>query len=202
MLGQKRSTGDREFYEIKGVVDQLLESFRIADHWYDDAIPDDTRATDIPFLHPHRSAMIRIGNTLVGYVGELHPGVSSRMKTKSRIALAELYVDVLTTHINDAFEFKPIPKYPSIMRDIALVVPSEERVDDVIDAIEMSGGTLLVRIELIDYFEDDVMRSSGEKSLAFHLLFQSDERTLQDDEIKACMERIGAATNNRSWRMR
>ena len=102
----------------------------------------------------------------------------------------------------DEQEFRPIGKYPAIIRDIAVVVPSETKADDVEQIIENTGGQLLVDSDLFDYFQDGEMREREEKSLAFRLIFQSPEKTLKDEEVNSLMQKIIKALEEKGWEVR
>ncbi|MEK7560832.1 MAG: phenylalanine--tRNA ligase subunit beta [Patescibacteria group bacterium] len=193
--------GKDAFYQAKGAVDHLLEALGISDHWYDDAVADAGRGADAIF-HPQRVADIKIGDTRIGRIGEIHPAVGERIKARERIAAAEVFYDVLWPLVEREAEFRPVGKCPAIVRDLALVVPERTRMADVVNAMEGAGGPLLIDTDLFDEFQDETMRATDEKSFAFHCAFQSPERTLTDGEIDRLMVAITAACEENGWTIR
>lgn len=158
-----------DFYRMKGVVDAVLEGLGIADFYYKD--------------FEKSAAEIRIGDAAIGEIGRNY---------------FELNFDQLAKLTDEELEYKPISKYPSIARDIAIFTPIETRVAKVEDAIQNAAGELLADNDLFDIYEND-----EQKSLAFHLIFQSKEKTLTDDEINAIMKKIFEALEaNNEWEVR
>ena len=110
----------------------------------------------------------------------------------------EFDFDELAKLADESAEYEPISKYPAIVRDIAVLVPLNEKVENVLDIIENTAGKLLVDTDLFDIYEND-----ERKSLAFHLIFQSSEKTLTDGEVNAIMEKIFTAIEaNDDWEVR
>lgn len=158
-----------DFYEIKGLVDAVLEGLGISDFYYQESV--------------EKVADIRIGNTDIGVIDHNH---------------FELNFEELSKLANETVEYSPISKFPAIVRDIAVFVPLDEKVDNVLDIIENSAGKLLVNADLFDIYENN-----ERKSLAFHLIFQSPDKTLTDEEINSIMEKIFSAIEfNLNWEIR
>jgi phenylalanyl-tRNA synthetase beta chain len=189
------------FYELKGTLDHLFESLGMAEHWYDDAL---TRAErqKAHALHPQRMAKVMADNDFLGIVAELHPATAENLKAKGRIVFAELDFEKLWRLARAEAEFRPIGKYPAIVRDIAVIVPEETKADEIEGVIQNSGGKLLVDSDLFDYFQDKAMSEAGEKSLAFHLIFQSPGRTLTDAEVNRLCKKIATAVKAKGWEVR
>lgn len=202
VLSQKGTSDEEGFYQLKGGVDQLIESMGISDHWYDDAIKSDVREKELKLFHPYRVAEIKIGETRVGIVGEIHPEVLKNIKAKERITAAEINFDALWKLAREESEYHAPSKFPAIIRDIALLIPEETRTAEILNVVENSGGTLLRNTDLFDYFRDEEMRGENRKSLAFHLVFQSDERTLTESEVDAIMKNIIQALKEKEWLVR
>ncbi|MEK7541949.1 MAG: phenylalanine--tRNA ligase subunit beta [Patescibacteria group bacterium] len=202
-LAAKGTSGEEEFYLLKGAVEQMLESMGISDQWYDDAI-DETRATyhDTRIFHPYRRAEIKMGDEKIGVIGEIHPDILKKIKSKGRIAAAEIDMEKLARLATSEAEYRPIGKYPAMIRDIAVVVPRDTRTQEVENIISAAGGELLADTDLFDYFQDENLQESEEKSLAFHLVFQSAERTLMDAEADAVMQRIVSALEEKNWEVK
>lgn len=199
-LAKKSASGEEEFYQLKGVLDQLFENLGLSDIWYDD-VPD-RQQTPRDKFHPYRFAEIKIGDEKIGVLGEIHPEVSNTLKAKARIVTAEINFEKLWQLATSEAEYRPIGKYPVIMRDIAIIVPQEIRTVDVENVIQTVGGLLLIDVDLFDYFQDEKKHEAEEKSLAFHLIFQSSERTLRDEEIDASVKKIIQALEEKNWEVR
>lgn len=158
-----------DFYETKGLVDAVLEGLGIADFYYQESVEN--------------VADIRIGNADVGVVDHNH---------------FELNFEELARLANETTEYDPISKFPAIVRDVAVFVPLDEKVDNVLNIIENTAGKLLVNADLFDIYEND-----ERKSLAFHLVFQSSEKTLTDEEINSIMRKVFEAVEfNSDWEVR
>jgi len=158
-----------DFYEMKGAVDAILEGLGMSDFYYQESAK--------------KTADIRVGNTDIGVVDHNH---------------FELNFEELARLANETVEYSPISKYPAIVRDVAIFVPLNEKVDSVLDVIENTAGKFLVDTDLFDIYEND-----ERKSLAFHLIFQSPEKTLTDDEVNVIMQKIFEAIETKlSWEVR
>ena len=199
---KRGSSGEDEFLKLKGMVEQLFEGLGISDYWYDDNIESKTKNQEFRIFHPYRLAEIKIGDDKIGNIGEIHPAVLEDIKSRGRIVVAEIDFEKLWKLASAEAEYRPVGKYPAVVRDIAVVVPHQTRTEEVLNVIENAGGNLLIDTDLFDYFQDEAMRESGEKSLAFHLIFQSPERTLKDEEVSKIIEKITAGLREKGWEIR
>lgn len=190
-ISNKGSDGKDEFYEMKGAVDELLESFGVSDRRFQE------EATRYSWIHPYRAAEIKVGEVVVGLIGEVSRELQAGLKAKSRMTLAELPIEALFKVIRAEQEFREIPKYPSVVRDLSLIVPNEVRIQDVQDVLESAGSALLSDADLFDTFEIE-----GKKSVAFHLVFQSNDRTLTDVEVARDFQKIAEAAKAKGWEVR
>ncbi|MFA4890247.1 MAG: hypothetical protein WC587_01255, partial [Candidatus Paceibacterota bacterium] len=133
--------------------------------------------------HPDKTADIRVGNTSLGAID--HNSF-------------EINFEMLVKMAEEEAEYRPISKYPAVKRDIALFVPFEVKVDEVQDVIENTAGELLADTDLFDIYENE-----ERKSLAFHLIFQSHDKTLEEKEINDLMDKIFKAIEaNPEWEVR
>lgn len=201
-LAKKGAKGEDEFYQLKGSLDQLFEDLGISDYWYDDVIEAGGRKQELSIFHPYRNAEIKVENEKIGNMGEIHPVILENIKAKARIVAAEIDFEKLWRLARSEQEFLPIGKYPAIVRDIAVIVPANTKADEVQEIIENIGGKLLTDSDLFDYFQDDKMRESEEKSLAFHLIFQASDRTLTDEEIDRITASIISVLEEKQWEVR
>lgn len=201
-LAQKGATGEEQFYRLKGAVDTLMESLGISDHGYDDAQESGMRNNELGIYHPYRFAEIKIGDEKIGVIGEIHPAILKDIKARGRIAAAEIDMEKLTRLATAEAEYRPIGKYPAIIRDIAIVVPADAKTQNIENVISTAGGDLLADTDLFDYFQDGALADNAQKSLAFHLVFQSPDRTLTDAEADAAVAKIIAALEAQNWEVK
>lgn len=200
-FGKKAKSASDIFLELKGVAENLLASFGISDYWFDDAVSHKPKATRFMFYHPYRWAEIKIGDDAIGIIGEMHPAIAENIKLKSRAVFLHIDFEALWQKAESEREYRPISKYPAVIRDIALLVPRGEKIEKIQNVIEGAGGDLLQDIDLFDYFEE-FNKEKEKMSVAFHLVFQSDERTLTEKEIDAIMKKITEAVKEKQWAVR
>ncbi|KKR10306.1 MAG: Phenylalanine-tRNA ligase beta subunit [Parcubacteria group bacterium GW2011_GWA2_39_18] len=178
---QKAKDDKEAFYELKGFLADLLGKMGIDDFWLDDARPEIIPNISSIF-HPLRKAEIKIGKFSIGYMGEIDQSLLKKYDISGRVAIFEIDFKKLSEIASAEREYIGISKYPSIIRDISLVVDNRVKIDDVQSLIEGAGGGLLFDSDLFDIYEGENLEE-GKKSLAFHLIFQSSKRTLKDEEV-------------------
>lgn len=189
------------FYQIKGVVDLLLNKLGISDIWYDDykATPEQSK---LAIWHPKKCAEIKVGSAEIGFLGEISPAVSEDLKIQEKIALFDIDFEKLTKLCSEEHEYQPISQYPAAVRDLALLVPLEIRVEEVFNKIETAGGKILSDVDLFDIYEGEEI-PEGKKNLAFHLIYQAEDRTLKPKEIDDIHQKIvKALEENPEWEVR
>ena len=218
-MAKKGVKGEEEFYELKGIIDGLLESLGIAEYWYDDAYKISNPKSQIAYsaeaavsvakagpnltlFHPYRMAEIKVAHEKIGVIGEIHPAIAENIKAKARIIVAEIDFSSLWSLAEKEAEYEQISKYPAVIRDIAVVVPFNTKTESILNIIENAGGELLRDTDLFDYFYDEKMKNKSQKSLAFHLKFESKERTLKDEEIDKIMQKIIDVVDKKGWIIR
>lgn len=180
-----------DFFTAKGIIEGFFDLFGVAEHV---AFKPAKREG----LHPGRTADILLHDQVIGYLGQLHPGVQ-REKDLNDTYVFEIAVETLLKNDRPETVYKNLPRFPSTTRDIALVVSRDVPAADLHDAIREAGGPLLASVQLFDVYEG-VHVDEGKKSMAFSLKFLHPERTLTDDEvntsyenvIKTCEEKFGA----------
>ena len=173
-----------DFYDLKGIVETLLERFG--------APEATTRAGGASWHHPGRSAEMWIGDARIAVLGELHPEVAQRFELSRRVLLAEVDVDALLALGNPDAPIVPLPKFPSVSRDLAVTVGRDAAVGDLLACIRSAGGPLLEAVELFDIYEGKQV-AEGHKSVAFSLRLQAADHTLVDDEVTTVFNRVVAA---------
>ncbi|MCC5892995.1 phenylalanine--tRNA ligase subunit beta [Exiguobacterium sp.] len=179
-----RSQGTRvpvDYFVAKGIVDTLAESLQI------EVTYEAARLAD---MHPGRTANVLVEGRVIGYVGQVHPGVSKEVYGLKEVYVFELDLnafDVETTRI-----YQDVPRYPSISRDLALVLKRDVSAGQVEATIKEAAGPLLIDLALFDVYTGENV-GADEKSLAFSLKYQDPTRTLLDEEVTASYETIIAA---------
>ncbi|MDO4280721.1 MAG: phenylalanine--tRNA ligase subunit beta [Peptococcaceae bacterium] len=171
-----------DFYYLKGLIETLLSNLHITD-WHVEAVKDDAT------WHPGRTAALYIGDTYAGIFGEIHPLVCKNYDLKAPVYAAELAVDALIKDGEAVPVFAELPKYPAVPRDLAVVVDKDVPMDAIKKAILATEPAHLKKIDVFDVYEG-IQLGLGKKSIAFSLVFQSDEQTLTDDLVQAELDKI------------
>jgi phenylalanyl-tRNA synthetase beta chain len=171
-----------DFYYLKGIVEELLHELKIGEISF-------KPCQDNPTYHPGRAAYVYIGQEYLGIIGELNPQVADNYDLPARNYIAELDLEILIKTGEGQVNFKQLPKYPAVNRDLALVVKEEIAAVELIEEIKKIGGNLLTEVFLFDVYKGNQI-APGHKSLAFALTFQAEDRTLTDKEINDIHEQI------------
>ncbi|WP_427338419.1 phenylalanine--tRNA ligase subunit beta [Caloranaerobacter sp. DY30410] len=174
--------GSVDFFDIKGVVDTMLKKLGITGCEY---IREENYAT----FHPGRTANIIKGNNVLGVIGEIHPEVLENYGIKERLYIAELDFEIIAFLTNLEKKYKPLPKYPAINRDIALVVDKDIMVREIEKVIWENGGDIVENVKLFDVYMGKQI-PQGKKSVAYSITYRSYEKTLTDEEVTKVHERI------------
>ncbi len=173
-----------DFYLLKGFVETIFEKLGIKESRYT-LKPVEANQQD---FHPGRSGYIMMGNDIVGVIGEIHPRQAKKYDVKD-VYVAELNLSVLLNLKKPAIKFTEIPQYPSVTRDIALVMDKDIPVHDVVRSICKVGQRLIVDTQIFDIYEGEHV-ASGQKSVAIALTFQDATKTLDDTTINTMIEQI------------
>ena len=182
------SKGDKEepFYVAKGIVDFVLQRLGLTDAWYDnfEQTPDQGRTS---LWHTNKTAEVKAGDLEIGFVGEISPQIISNIKAGQKVAAFSLDVSKLLKVVSDDVVYQAAPKFPSVLRDVAVLVPSDVRVAEVMNVINTAGGALVSDIDIFDiYLGAD---EQGRKNLAFHFVFQSNEKTSTGREVETIQQK-------------
>lgn len=181
--------GNVDFYDLKEIVVILLERLGIKDLEY-------TKETKNPTFHPNRTANLLLKGEKIGVLGEIHMDVSENYDMDTRVYIAQLNFDTIVREANLERKYRPLPKYPAILRDIAVVVDSNVLVGDLEKIILENGEGLVEKVELFDVYEGKQIEE-GKKSIAFSITYRSYERTLKDAEVNKVHQRIISDLDNR-----
>lgn len=144
-------------------------------------------AAEHPALHPGQSARILKGEEAVGWLGRLHPKLERELDLKAPLYLFEVALEAVAARAIPTF--RPLPRFPAVRRDLALVVDRAVPAGELLEAIREIGGRLLKKVVLFDLYEGEGL-PEGKRSLGFGLLFQDPERTLTDEEVDQLIEEI------------
>ena len=175
--------GEGDFFTMKGVVEEFLE--RAGMH---DIVDYDPNAGN-SFLHPGRQANIIYQGKVIGYMGEVHPEVCENYDLKTRAYIAVLDMPVITEMATFDRHFKGIAKHPAVNRDISMVVKKDILVGQIEKVIREKGGHHLESYHLFDIYEGSQIKP-GYKSVAYSITFRANDRTLEEKDITAAMDKI------------
>lgn len=191
------------FYEVKGAIRSLCDSMGIgSDIAFNPLGATAEGQCQIPLFHPLQSAHISINNEMIGALGIVADSGKNALGIKGNgtIVACEVRLGALLANARSERVYQPVSKYPSIVRDISLFVPINTRVADIENILWNATGDVLYDVDMFDYrpmAQDNVL------SIAFHLVFQSKERTLLSQEIDEQMEAATQAIQQNSrWEVR
>lgn len=177
---------DMDFFCIKGVVETILSDLRVHEVTF---VP----CTSDPSYHTGRCAMIYAGEALLGVVGQIHPTVARNYGVDDAFYTAELNISALFAAQGGDVAYKPLPKYPSVTRDIAVVCRRTVTVGALTACIRKAGGQLLKKVELFDIYQGKGIAEDS-KSVAFRLTIRSDERNIvaaeADEEVTTILDAL------------
>ena len=140
-------------------------------------------------MHPGRAACVYEGEKLVAVLGEVHPLTASAFDIPKKCLVAEIYLDLLQDRKKEIEIFKPLPKFPAVTRDLALICARDLPVGDMLDAIKRGAGKLLERAQLFDIYTGEQI-DSDKKSVAFKLTLRSAEETLTDQTVDSAVKKV------------
>ena len=183
LMSGKYSTGlnnnkNVDFYVIKGIAEEILDYLGYTGRYsfMKQEMPKE--------MHPGQSAMINVNGSNIGMIGKIHPSV-----TKEDVYVLEINLDELFTKKVGKMKYKEFSKFPSINKDIALVVDKKAISKDIEKVIKSAGGSLLTNIEVFDVYTG-VGVGIDKKSIAYSLTFSDMKKTLTDEEINGLMDKI------------
>ena len=207
-------TGDA-FYQMKGVIDSLLQKIGISNIWYDEfeATPEDSNPpatlpskgrapSKISIWHPKICAEIKVDHEEIGFLGEISQKILGDLEIEGKLVVFDIDFEKLQRLSSEETIYQPISRYPAAVRDIAVLVPLEIRVEEVLNKIETAGGILVKDVDLFDIYEGEEL-PEGKKNLAFHIIYQAKDRTLSSKEIDEIQDKIIKALEEElEWEVR
>lgn len=174
-----------DFYDIKGIVEALILKISLDNcqliSYSDHILEGDGLA-------------LKIDSDVIGFWGKLDRKIANYFEIEDDVFVAQLSVEKLFKHSQIEKKYQPIPRYPSMERDLALIINEGFEANSIIENINQKGGDLLTKVEIFDIYKGKQI-PDGKKSLAFHLTFQSMDRTLTEEEVNHLMENIFASVH-------
>jgi phenylalanyl-tRNA synthetase beta chain len=170
-----------DFYDVKGVVEDLLEAFGVREASF-------VRA-EVPYLHPRASAEVRALDEILGVLGEVHPQVTEVFELGGRVFSAEIDLSILAELSRETPRFSDLPRFPPVYRDMAVVVSTAVTWQEIREVVLKAGAGITCGLRVFDVYTGAPV-PEGKKSVAFALTYQAPDRTLTDEEVGAVHEGI------------
>jgi phenylalanyl-tRNA synthetase beta chain len=174
-----------DFFDVKGVIERLVERLRIADVTY--------APSTVSYLQPGRAAdvMVRVGKETVtiGHFGELHPEARERFGLPAvRIGIAELNLHTML-ELASVPRYQSISRYPATTQDLAMIAPVSVSAEQIEKSIRKYSGNALSNIEIFDVYAGTQV-GEGMRSIAYRITLRASDRTLSDDEVSKIRAKI------------
>ena len=173
---------EADFFDLKGSIEAIFAALRIKNVRYE-------AVTDNPSYHPGRCAKITSGDTVLGIMGQVHPSVSSEFGLNVNVYTAELSVSAMMSCVSGEPSYVPLPRFPAMTRDLAIVCDSSVTVAALSDTMYEAGGDYLENCRLFDVYTG-IGIPEGKRSVAFSLTLRSKDQTLTDDHADEIMKAI------------
>ncbi|MFR8996176.1 MAG: phenylalanine--tRNA ligase subunit beta [Negativibacillus sp.] len=173
---------DKNFFTLKGVVENLLDTLAIREY-------DVDAKSDDPTFHPGRCAVLSKDGEEFGIIGEVHPLVCANYGINTRVYVGKLKLRKLFAMMDTQRSYVPMPKFPASTRDLALLCDDALPVMTMEKAIKAAAGKILEKIELFDVYKGSQI-AQGKKSVAFNISMRASDRTLTDEEVNGAMSKI------------
>ncbi|WP_035288448.1 phenylalanine--tRNA ligase subunit beta [Clostridium sp. KNHs214] len=174
--------GEADYFHLKGVVENVLEVLGVEKVSF-------KRESQNTAFHPGKTAALYVGKECTGILGEIHPDVCENYEVSERCYMAELNLDILFRNAALERKYKPLPKFPAVTRDLAVMVNEEVLVEEIEEIIKKQGGNLLESYRLFDVYQGKQI-PEGKKSVAYALIYRLEDRTLTDKEVNKVHDKI------------
>ncbi|WP_368489954.1 phenylalanine--tRNA ligase subunit beta [Clostridium sp. BJN0013] len=174
--------GSSDYFNLKGAVENILEILKIERFSFQ-------RETKNSSFHPGRTALLYIKKDLVGVLGEVHPQVCENYEVEERCYIAELDLDILYKYTNSYKKYVPLPKFPSVTRDLAILVDDDILAQDIEDIIKKQGGNMVEKVKFFDIYKGKQIEQ-GKKSIAYSISYRLSNKTLTDTEVNKVHDKI------------
>ncbi|MDR1117617.1 MAG: phenylalanine--tRNA ligase subunit beta [Oscillospiraceae bacterium] len=187
--------GNTDFFDFKGTVEAIFEYAKVPDvkfTKYSDPQNDSLYAA----FHPGQCARVEIGGRYAGIIGRVHPMTLGNYGIDTPAYAAELDYELIYAGMNTEIKYKPLPRFPSSTRDMAVVCDSVYTAGELIDCARETGGELLADAEVFDVYSGGQI-PEGKKSVAISLVFRAGDRTLTDPELDTLFNAVLSALKDR-----
>ena len=165
---------NEDFFTLKGMIEAICKLLGAHTQY---------ERSNEPYLHPGRQALVKANNKEVAVFGEVHPAVASNYGIENKVYIAEIKLDILLGIEKRKTTYKPLPKFPAVERDFAMLVDADVPVGTLERAISSGAGRLCEKIELFDVYQGAQI-PEGKKSVAYSVWLRSQDATLTDKEIE------------------
>lgn len=172
--------GKKDFFDMKGMVEVIAQ--KMGEKF-------DYKPSSHSFFHPNRQADILYGEEKVGYIGEIHPLVAESYGIGSKAYVFVLKLDDLYQWMDETKKYEPIPKYPAVSRDLALLVKEDILAAQIESVFQAESGKFLEKVELFDLYQGEQIEK-GYKSMAYALTLRAKDHTLEEKEVNQVLDRI------------
>ena len=175
-----------DFFDLKGVIEALVAGLPLNEATYEPPAPEEQH----PSFTPGRTARLKLKGQHAGWLGEVHPLVREQFDLPAQPVLAaDLDLELLLAQVEERYRVRPVPEYPLVKEDLAVIVDESTAAASVQLAIETAGGPLLAGATLFDLYRGTQI-GAGKKSLAYRLTYQAPNRTLTDTEVAKLRAKI------------
>ena len=171
-----------DFFRLKGIVENVLEISELNKY-------DIIKEKNNSIYHPGICANLKVGNDIFATFGEVHPKVIMNYGINQKVYIAEININKITKYAKVNKKYQPIPKFPALERDIAIVVDENVEVGTIEKIIEKKSNKMLEELKLFDVYRSDKL-GNNKKSVAYNLKFRIKDRTLKDEEVNNVMKNI------------
>ena len=178
-----------DFFSLKGELEAVLKGLRVGKVSY-------TAVKDNPSYHPGRCALVSVDGVELGYMGQVHPLVAKNYGIEAEVYCAEVSLTKLFGLQLPEATYTPLPKYPTVTRDLALLCDEAVTVAQAEEVITAAAGKLLRSVKLFDIYRG-VGVPEGKKSMAFSLELRADDRTLTDADSEGVVSKVLAAAGEK-----
>lgn len=174
--------GDCDYLDLKGIVENVIDGLGITKAKY-------VRESENPSYHPGKTASLMVRNKKVGVFGEIHLDVTESYGIDVDCYVAELDLDALFEASSTTKTYKPLPKFPAVTRDIALLCDDSILVAEIEETIRKAGGNLVEKVQLFDIYKGAQI-PEGKKSIAYAIAYRDEKKTLEDKDIAKVHDKI------------
>ena len=181
--------GGCDFYDLKGIVCALLDGMNVAKYRF-------SPVTDNKTFHPGRTAELIIGGKAAGVIGQIHPAVCDNYGMNGEVYVAQISFEAVLAAAADEKQYKPLPKYPAVVRDLAILVDEDVLAADIEEIIKKKAKNLFAGLVLFDVYQGKQV-PEGKKSMAYTITLQSEEKTLAEEDTTKTVNEILDALKNK-----